>query len=46
MKMSLAEAATVLGKSERQTRYMIQQKELKARKVSGRWLWVARASRR
>lgn len=37
MKLSISEAATVLGKSQRQVRYLISQKRLKAAKVGGRW---------
>lgn len=37
MELSLEEAATSLGKSVRQIRYMIQEKRLVARKVAGRW---------
>ena len=37
MKLSLAEAATVLGKSERQVRYLIKQGTLKAQKDNGKW---------
>jgi len=37
MKLSLSEAATVLGKSQRQVRYLISQKRLKAAKEGGRW---------
>jgi hypothetical protein len=37
MKLSLSEAATVLGKSERQVRYLIKQGTLQARKENGRW---------
>lgn len=36
-KLSISEAATVLGKSERQIRYLIKKNELRARKVGGRW---------
>lgn len=37
MKLSLAEAATVLGKSRRQLRYLIQTERLPATKAGGRW---------
>lgn len=37
MKLSLAQAATVLGKSERQVRYLIKTGQIPAVKVSGRW---------
>ncbi len=37
MKLSIRETATVLGKSERQVRYMIQQGGLKAVKHGSRW---------
>jgi excisionase family DNA binding protein len=37
-RISLAEAATVLGKSERQVRYMIKNGRLKAVKIGGRWV--------
>ncbi len=37
-RMSLADAATVLGKSERQVRYMIKTGLLQAEKVGGRWV--------
>ncbi len=37
MKLSLAETATVLGKSQRQVRYMIQNGKLEAAKRGGRW---------
>jgi excisionase family DNA binding protein len=36
--LSLAEAATVLGKSERQVRYMINNGRLKAVKIGGSWV--------
>ena len=36
--LSLSEVATVLGKSERQVRYMIKTERLKAKKVGGRWM--------
>ncbi|MEM7203294.1 MAG: helix-turn-helix domain-containing protein [Planctomycetota bacterium] len=38
MNLSLADTATVLGKSERQIRYLIRQERLPARKVGGRWV--------
>lgn len=38
MDLSIPEAATLLGKSERQIRYMIKQETLKAKKVGGRWM--------
>lgn len=38
VKLSLADAAALLGKSRRQVRYMIQQGRLPARKVAGRWV--------
>lgn len=38
MNLSLQQAATKLGKSVRQVRYMIQQKTLSAHKVGGRWV--------
>ena len=38
MKLSLAEAATRLGKSERQVRFLIQKGQLRAAKVEGRWV--------
>ncbi len=38
MRLSLAETATVLGKSQRQLRYLIKEGRLKARKVGGRWM--------
>ncbi|MBK8265073.1 MAG: helix-turn-helix domain-containing protein [Nannocystis sp.] len=37
MKISLAEAATLLGKSERQVKYLIAQGKVRATKVDGRW---------
>ena len=37
MKISLEEAATRLGKTRRQIRYLIQQGKLPAEKVGGRW---------
>ena len=37
MKLSLADAARLMGKSQRQLRYLIQQGGLKASKASGRW---------
>lgn len=37
MKLSLAEAATRLGKSERQVRFLIQKGRLRATKSEGRW---------
>lgn len=37
MHLSIAEAATVLGKSERQVRYLIRQGKLKASKEGARW---------
>ncbi|MEM7204999.1 MAG: helix-turn-helix domain-containing protein [Planctomycetota bacterium] len=38
MDLSLHDAATRLGKSPRQVRYLIRQGNLRARKVGGRWL--------
>jgi excisionase family DNA binding protein len=38
MNLSLAEAAQLLGKSERQLRYLIQKGELPARKKGNRWV--------
>lgn len=38
MELTLEEAATRLGKSQRQVRYMIRNKRLSARKAGGRWL--------
>lgn len=38
MKLSLPEVATILGKSERQVRYLIKQGTLSARKDKGRWM--------
>jgi len=38
MQLSLAEAATLLGKLLRQVRYMIKCGQLEAAKVDGRWL--------
>lgn len=40
MDLSLAEAARLLGKSERQLRYLIKTGKLPARKVEGRWRLV------
>lgn len=37
MKLSLAEVATVLGKSERQVRYMIRLGRLRSEKADGKW---------
>ncbi len=37
MKLSLSDAARLLGKSQRQLRYLIKQGGLKASKVNGRW---------
>lgn len=37
MKLTLEQAATRLGKSQRQVLYMIQQKRLPAEKIAGRW---------
>jgi hypothetical protein len=37
MKLSLSEAATVLGKSERQIRYLIKRGEVRASKQDGKW---------
>ncbi len=37
MKLSIAEAATVLGRSQRQVRYLIQTGRLAAKKRQGRW---------
>ena len=37
MQLTLEEAATRLGKSLRQVRYMVQKKQLPARKLAGRW---------
>ncbi|MEM7253287.1 MAG: helix-turn-helix domain-containing protein [Pseudomonadota bacterium] len=37
MKLSLTETSDVLGKSERQIRYMIRAEQLPATKVGGRW---------
>ena len=37
MELSLSEVATVLGKSERQVRYLIKTERLKASKQGGRW---------
>lgn len=37
MEVSLSEAAARLGKSARQVRYLVQQGQLEARKVGGRW---------
>ncbi len=39
MKLSLADAARLLGKSPRQFRYMIQQGEVKGEKEAGRWVF-------
>ena len=38
MELSLKETATLLGKTQRQIRYMIQQGNLKATKQGGRWV--------
>ena len=38
MKLSIAEAASSLGKSVRQVRYMIDNGRLPARKIGGRWV--------
>ncbi len=38
MDLSLSEAARLLGKSDRQVRYLIREGKLKARKDSGRWI--------
>jgi hypothetical protein len=38
VQLTLSEAASLLGKSERQVRYLIQHGELEARKVAGRWV--------
>ncbi len=38
MEISLSEAATILGKSERQVRYLIKTERLPARKAANRWL--------
>ncbi len=38
MDLSLSEAARLLGKSERQVRYLIREGKLKARKDGGRWI--------
>lgn len=38
MELTLEEAATRLGKSPRQVRYMIRHKRISARKAAGRWL--------
>ena len=38
VQLTISEAASLLGKSERQVRYLIQQGELEARKVAGRWV--------
>ena len=38
MELSLSEAARLLGKTERQVRYLIQTKQLKARKRRDRWI--------
>lgn len=37
MKLSLADAAHLMGKTQRQVRYLIQQGRLKAGKANGRW---------
>lgn len=37
MDLSLAEAARLLGKSDRQVRYLVKQEQLPARKVAGQW---------
>jgi len=37
MKLTLAQTATVLGKSERQVRYMIRHGTLRAEKTEGKW---------
>lgn len=39
MQLSLEQAATKLGKSTRQVRYLIQKGELTAQKIAGRW-WI------
>lgn len=39
MKVTLVEAARLLGKSPRQLRYMLKQGELKGEKVEGRWVF-------
>ena len=38
MQLSLSEVATVLGKSERQVRYLIKQGQVTAKKQKGRWV--------
>lgn len=38
MRLTLAEAAQRLGKTDRQVRYMVEQGTLKAAKKGGRWL--------
>ena len=38
MQLSLSEAATVLGRNERQIRYMLKTGQLEGRKVGGRWV--------
>lgn len=38
MELSLAEAARTLGRSERQVRYLIKARKLKAKKIAGRWV--------
>jgi excisionase family DNA binding protein len=37
MELTIAEAAQLLGKSDRQVRYMIRKQSLQARKVAGQW---------
>jgi len=37
MELSLAEAARLLGKSERQLRYLVKTGKIRARKIEGRW---------
>lgn len=37
MRLSLAQVSTLLGKSERQVRYMIRHSQLRAEKVDGKW---------
>ncbi len=41
MRLTLAEAAQRLGKSERQLRYKIEQGQITATKRGGRWLTAA-----
>lgn len=38
MQLSLEQAAARLGKTERQVRYMIKMKRLRAQKLAGRWI--------